>query len=458
MTMKTSKLYKVQLPYLAIMWAVEKIFDKCPRNIREGILKVLSFLAAIYFPIRYSFRKVKILQNNTARSYVLMLCLAIVILCCSAKKGKKCRWNLWFVIPLFFFAVVIIIAYCFHPIGKGFFQLGITILILLPLLSLELMSSDYFEKMVDFISSAFLIVGILFGIICIICQPYVKGYFRLGYTGITVNPNFLGMVFLGTMIAASYSFFRMKSLVLTAIGYGISIGMIMLSRSRTAIMAALILMFITIVRYIRVYMSSTACSMHILRRLMISFGCFLFVYYGMAFFTEQTGYHGIEVVRNNTDSYFKYTELEIKELNDSTAMVETVYEKPSEDKLLFLATQTMLVNHDMNAGFTLKLPNFYRVNEFSSGRIGVYKFVLDNVNLLGHNMERDFFVSLGGEKLSGAHNTPLDFTFRCGWPAGILCLLIEFFSVSFALKLLCGKKEVQPVAEFASMIFVVFFI
>ena len=446
----------LQLPYDFIAHYIGRFSRRIPNGVRRAILRGLCFVCAFYFPLKYSIGSHNILKDDYLRSYIYAAVILVFCICLSDGIENNQVWKKRIAFPFLLFAVCIVISGCIHPIGKGFLQFGATCLILLPILASILKDSEKSKLLIRIMADSYLVMGYLFFIICWVCNPYRTEVFPYGYTGITINPNFLGMIYLCCSVSSVYHLMRKHNRYAGGLMFGLSGGMILLSRSRASelVFAAVFICSFRIIRVICKEEKKRNCF-YIL--ILVCAG-FLISSLLLPELIAKTEYRGIGVIREYTDSWFKNTDLELGDssfsgIEDQNVKSSVSYHDISTTTLTFIEAGVVSRNTVVTC---ISLPNFDEINAYSTGRLGVYIDVIRSLNLFGHDMKKDGYYLATGTKLVGAHNTPLDFAFRCGLPAGILCLIMEVFSLIEAGRILACKKSFSAEMAFISMAVIIY--
>ena len=447
----------LQRPYTSILNMIQKAAKHIPEKVCAFLLNICSFAISCYFPVRYSIGHHRFF-NNSQRSLLYLIVMTVIMVCCAGKRKKKIyRINTRFMMYIILFAAAIINAWRLHPIGNGFVQFAFFLLILFPLLSFSLFESEYLDFIFYGLAISLCSISILFYIVSAVCHPYIKEWFPAGYTGLTINANYLGMIYLCSSASALFLLTAGKRIRLSASAAGIGVCMIWFSESRAAIIAELLLLLGYIVGN-SIHFGKEERRIRFKSIVMIMVLSFLISMFGMLLLTKGLGYKGIGSVQEYTDSDFKMTMYEAEESEKQSERSGSPLKKGSEN-ISFTAIYSAEVSV-LNAGryVGIRLPDYDTLNNLSTKRLDLYRSVIRDINLTGHDVKQRGFYDIWGRKYSGAHNSPLDFTYRCGWPAGFLCLLIEIEALIFALRVLLSKKETRSSLYFSVYIIMVYII
>ena len=232
----------------------------------------------------------------------------------------------------------------------------------------------------------------------------------INYMGMMKNPNpfgqFMGIafvVFLGLMAEGGrQSFLR---LVVLAVALDISVYYLILSQCRTGMLAAAA----GVVLFLRWFMQAKKRHKAVLRclagiavALLLLYPVFLGSEYIMAHNLAASRYfHNIETVNTEEEG----------QLVDSGEVVSAAR----------IPIKTEKIARNLQA--------LHNLDQFSSGRITVYKKYFNEMNLFGHfNYENVFGMSMG------AHNTVLMIGYRYGIFAMIPCVILWLYAFWYSLK------------------------
>jgi O-antigen ligase len=83
------------------------------------------------------------------------------------------------------------------------------------------------------------------------------------------------------------------------------------------------------------------------------------------------------------------------------------------------------------------------VDQYSSGRIEIWQYCIDHVNLFGNDYYDSVFVTKDGFIQYYCHNTPIEFMYRCGAPAGVMYLIFEVFVAIQILRRMFSKNSIR---------------
>ena len=101
---------------------------------------------------------------------------------------------------------------------------------------------------------------------------------------------------------------------------------------------------------------------------------------------------------------------------------------------------------------------FIDFNDVSSGRLHIWTYLYGELNLFGHDIVYFSDLLPEGYEYAGAHNTALDFAYRCGTPCGIAFLLFEILSMVYAFFRVKKASSDRHDQCFTVMVIVTFFI
>jgi hypothetical protein len=127
---------------------------------------------------------------------------------------------------------------------------------------------------------------------------------------------------------------------------------------------------------------------------------------------------------------------------------------------LIVGLQSLLAIDRQHAGANiaerLNPSRYTSLDAMSSGRVQIFEWYFDQLNLLGNDVQ--FQMSAPGAGKNGAHNAVLQMAFSCGVVAGAMYVLIDLVALIFVLRHIFGKKQMSPSAFFVALSTIAFLI
>jgi len=257
------------------------------------------------------------------------------------------------------------------------------------------------ETLFDLMTIAVLLVTIVFGIISVITIPFVnQEAIPSRYEALTRNPNILGFCTVTSIIASLYLVYRQKRIwtFISSIVLGMSVAFLVLSLARSATLAVIISSTAWLILYIR-NKKSTRLLITVVLIAAIAFFSFYFIT------TRGTDPAGITSQVTNSVVY----------ATDDSNQKQTTTD------------------------FFERLKNFTNLDQYSSGRLDIWKLYFEGLNYSGNDVSYSLpirVVSYNGYDTRYyyyAHNTALEFAYRSGIPSGILyvilCVIVLFYGI-----------------------------
>jgi O-antigen ligase len=320
----------------------------------------------------------------------------IVIIVFSAKtRGRRVDINIPFLLCYYVSAIGIIISSLFHELGQGFRPFGYYLL-LLPLLLFVWEKRHDGEKFRIFVLRAIVIGGLAYIIICVFSTliGLAPFDFSVRYSGITTNPNSLGLIMAGIILGcfalAYLNLIRSwKLIIYMTMVFAFSI--LLATRSRTSLIAVICM--------------------------------------AVAFFL-------IKYNRDKNAHSSRISAIKIISLFMIIIAVVAVSD-------ILLNTGLLRINVENNS-----------IDSLSSGRISLWLYCLSMLSIIGHDPQ----ALIDATGLNSAHNIPLDFAFRFGIIVGIAYLCVELMALTNAIRIVFRKKITDASLMFVSLSAIAYFV
>lgn len=384
----------------------EKWISRIDQKSRELIVGFIFVLLALYYPLCHSGCLQYLIYTETQRQLYAAILLLVAALFSIQAPLKQMHWNKWIMVPLWLGGLGILITGLMHPIGSGYFVFGVMLLAVYPCLYFVWINRGDIERLFDIISWANILAGV-----CYIA--YSTALFRVypwevvvsgRVRGTLYNSNLYSMVGMTIACCALYLLYRVwgqkakKRFLLVAFVIGLIVTVAGQSRASILVVAgSIVIVFIFAAKCGRI-------SKRVVKAVIAV--CCILVICGGLFAVLQGG---------------------------ATAEGE---EEP----------QISVVERF--------LPEGKDINSYSSGRIGIWTFYAEHLNLTGNDFDSIDRSSLG---VAHAHNNFLEYGFRCGVIVAGIFLLAELIAGVFSLQYLFSRRKSRDYMLFC-IVFVLMYV
>lgn len=334
-------------------------------------------------------------------------------------KMSPFKWNRAVYYPMILFGLGILIINQLHSVGEGFVLYGIDLIFVFPAFYYVWNCRGDHETLYRIISSVLLISGIISFCFCLILA--FKGNLIVDgarVSGHKTNPNYLGMMGVVILISGLYLLFEYhekKLLVITtSAGIGIGISYLIISVSRTSMIAAIVCILALLIFSLK-RRRLGICSLRNKKMLALTVAVTIGI-----FITLGTNLNDINQSSLQENNQGVETEEQTSETDESEAVAERL---GAEGKT---------------------------ADRFSSGRISIWKVYYDNITMLGKPIT-EIKDDLEGLTETRAHNNFLEYYYRCGYIVGTIYLLFFITMGISGLRYLFGKNYFRPKDLFVVM-------
>jgi len=411
----------LQKCYIHILNPIYRI-NRNNKTLRYTIIQVCMFLLFSNILIGYSYTRLDttILLNriiislvnigDLGRSIIGTILLVIIIFSSIEEKPHVIPWK-WYIFDIWMlFNIVVVIVGCMHEIGEGLLISQLVVMLLLPLFYFVWQINGNIEVIFNLLSRAIVILVFCYSIICLVNYPIETIGMR--YEASTHNPNLLGF-FAVVGCVASYYLINSQNKFLSfcaQISSGITIGFAIFSVSRSALISIVLSTIVWLIMMIK----QGNCVKKIIVTIVVVCMSFSVFYFS---------------VNRGSDNYDIYSNF----VNSSYAYTNSTENSGSNN-----GTQSVIID---------RIDDFSNLNQYSAGRIGIWKLYLDELNYTGHNVLYSLPIRVikydgtGTYYYMYAHNTALEFAFRTGIPSGILFIIIKLFAIIYCIKSILSKRE-----------------
>lgn len=426
----------------------------------SSCLMVLS----IYYLLDYTGLTRYVFKTDDGKGLFVLFFVVLIIMFSINDRISKVSFNAPIMCIYYLFIISIFTARVFHPLRGGRVVFAVTLLVF-PAFYIIWENRKEYEWLFCRTAYIWMITSLLFYIASFICLPPDSWHFYMGrYTGLATTPNRIGLVSTCLIAASLYMLMQEKHTVMAILSTGVGFTEVWISGSRTAFLADVVIAVvytIVILRKKDIFFKKDQIKP------LLGLGIAICVGMAGARMAEvpavNFGYNGISTMRELTDSGDKYTDEEIVEYgidtpeNNNNSFLNNiglyVYAEEAEDSN---AQENEPYKEHQGSTIAERMTGYNEQEDFSNGRLEIYKQVIDSVNLIGHDMKEEplYYTNAvnGKTRIMGAHNTPLDFTYTCGIISGLLCLMLELMAAYYVLGFLFSKKTERLGAAYAVMV------
>ena len=450
-------IYVLQIPYIAVLNFFFQLTKGVGEKVKNAIIGICCFALVIYPALNYSDFLSDIIDDYNYKMLLISVLVIFLALFGMKEKVKHVAWKPMFTVVYYLFAISILVARYHHSLANGYTMFALFLLIVLPAYTLVWNNRNDYRQLFDWLAFAMVVVGLGFYVGSLIVWPYAPYFFFDGrYTGLTTNPNLLGMIFACVLVGACYLLYRSKHMIISVISLGMAVSMLYLSESRTAMLASVLAIIAEIICYLRKREADRIPG----KRAVFAIGLTVLITVGSVIAlsapVKYFSYYGIEQIKQNFDSGNKFTLEECDEngikIGDTSKVNLEMSYRTADYKDVFEIDR--VANADTPSALNRWQKNT-DINAFGSGRVALYKWVIQHTTLWGVDREKNP-VDVYGIKYTGTHNTVLDYAYQCGWFSGILCFLIKLSTIIFVIRFLFGKRMIQKGTLLAVMLVLIY--
>ena len=385
----------IQSSYVELMNCIyNRITSRIPARTREILVLAIFVILAFYFVVFRSKNLYPTLLNEQDICQFFGGCMLMLAAIFSMRQEiKTVQWRTSLVVPYLLFALGLVAIGLMHPIGGGYGFFGLMLLTVYPCLYLVWNNRNDYEALFDKIAMAFMIAGTVYFIwYAYVDFENIEAVYGGRHEGGLYNANFLS--FLGVSVCCSALYYLYRSLTITgkkpviAISYSliaIVLGTIMIAKggSRTAILILLANILVTV--------------------------------------------------------YFLLKRAAINQANNRQVRKRSRLPVVIIAVIILAAILVVGIKYDLSFLSRFDFSN-QNADQFSSGRLCIWKNYAQNLTLLGHDMTSvDWDTLMGGMDTRHAHNNFLDYSYRSGIVVGVCCIALQL--VAGIITLICMFKR-----------------
>ncbi|MCC2864725.1 O-antigen ligase family protein [Ihubacter massiliensis] len=425
----------IQKLYCTILNPCYAVINKIPEKTRTQINFVCVLLVVL---LAYYGEAKDYMKGPPITTLCILQSILLMIITLMSMNGplRLMKWSKLIPWSWFLFSIIVILTGFDHVIGPGFRPMAIVMLLFYPLLFFVWSNRGDYQMLFDMVAKSTVIVGLAFFVACMFYNPLTEEVLR--YTGFTGNPGSLGKIGVAVLTCGLYLVMTMRrNYWLYALFSGLACTLIILSLSRTALLAMCALLLFLLLFCIKEFLDHREIRKKLLVRI-LAIVLMLVIAYPTTNFLLENGYailqetyhvskenkNGAPGASNSTDVNNQQTEA----ATDTIAERQKTQDVPEgADKEELTKERVSLEGKDLNS--------------FSTGRLAIYKARIALLNWKG-NDATDSIYAEGYGRNRWSHNTVLEFAYRSGIIAGGLFFLIELLSAIYVFRKLFSREKV----------------
>ena len=429
----------LQHVYIAILNGIFRITGKFSGRVRETLL----FACFLVFAYIYAFSpKTGNIDGRMSLGTVLLIIMTVLSI---KDRLRPIEWKRKLYIPFVLFGIGMFLISRLHSVSEGYFLYMLSLAVILPAFYLVWINRGDYEKLYIKIAVAFSLTGMIFLAYSFYAatngdyQIYGSGR-ALGTTG---NPNYLGMIGLTMVLSGEYLLLESKK-VIGAILSGIVIGsgasMIIESISRTAMIAAVVSIIFFVVYILKRRIAEPEKHKYAVWLTVIAL-----------IFAVVLALAGLQVddVQRHTRKVQYVEAKEESEASETSAEVSDF----SLSSVLDSLGGTVAYADDISDIGDRIVPDG-DVDEFSSGRVGIWQVYIDHITMFGNDINslEDIKDEFPNGKVIRAHNNYLEYFYQFGIPVTLLYIWTVIYLGLKALSVLVNKKKTESGGFYSAVI------
>lgn len=415
------------MPHNELGDCVQKVFIltfdntyRITRHIKRSIRELILFFCFAILMYMYFFSSVNVVSNRAQLYGSVIVMIATIF--SVAGKPKRIKWNKSILYPLIGFAVGILLISLLHSVGEGYIIYAIDLIAIFPAFYFVWANRGDYETLLRLLSSATLFLGEISFVYCFYLA--INGdLVVLGsrVAGIRANPNTFGrlgvIVVLASLFLLLISIKKKPVMISASFGLGIGLSYVLLSASRTSLLATAICIVTFAISLVKEYRKLTTGRLLLIFLLAALSSIILLV--------------GLQL--NDIDFRAKQKEKEVAvQLEKDAANPQSSKENTDEKEII---------------SSRIKQPG--NINTISSGRVNIWKLYWEHSSVLGSEYEeiKDF---LPKKETYWAHNNILEYIFRFGYIVGFIYAIYFVIQGCNGITILFNKNFSSAVAYFTT--------
>lgn len=419
---------------------IDKIYYKIANIFSENKLKKISFVGAFLLALQFILNNMSFLWLFTEGIEVLnklegfiwefTFSIFFVLMFSSLFKNKRKKReiqlkniNLWIVLPLTIFSVF----WTLSSFTAGFGRLKLTLIIIFLFNPVILRSNNLneFKNIINRFIYSNMILGFIYYLLSIIWMPYSG----IRYHALSFNPAAVAVLSLNFIICAMYLIFITDKFLVKLYSYiifGVSIGMILLTETRTIVVVLAVLL---ISNYIYIFMVKGKSQ--IIKELITAISI---IFITIMFLLFMDKINSVDTYRNKLDVKNNFYYKTITHLNKRQIPLfyKSNKNENEKDDLLKIFDRFIIEEKEIEE------KDYF--NNVLSGRSKIWKDYASRIKLLGQReLDRDYKRE---HKIPvHAHNIYLQISYDGGLIAGTSILILSIYLLIKSLKICISKVE-----------------
>lgn len=405
---------------------MEKIEEQ-KKNVGIAIACVLLYGMLMLW---YSVNMFDIYVSLAPRLVLSCVVLAFLILCLMDGRQGKVQWKVVFPICWILCGFLIIAMGIFYRQNLGYWLIGPVIGIGFPCYYYVMYNSSRSIKVIEYLCKSAMVFAIIYLFVCFASEFISDTVWAvdLRYNGTTSDANRIGEICVAASVCAVYMLLCEKNKtwrIITIIAEGIVVGQAILSQSRSTLLAMLLLagFYVVIVIKDAVYTKD-----------MKNFGykaiaAVLVIVLGFSIISLTKDIHNFAVERGNGAPAADEYNIELFEANSA------IYAMEAEEIVTADNTELDAI------GNRSEFADGMNLDQYSSGRIGIWKTYLSHSKLIeGNPCDGKTPIDPALHNVA-AHNTILELAYRSGIITAILFFITEFMAGIYILRVMFRRND-----------------
>lgn len=423
----------IQTVYISILKYTYAVTKRINEKIRNAVIWLFSFILIWLCIYNYAVWSRGVSTTQFDRDILGCLCLAVIGLFSVNGELKQVKWNRQIVFIWYVLGSLLFLSGLLHSVENSYWLWSYTMLIGFPGFYLIWQNRKDYSTLFDIISSAMLVILLIFFVICL-CTINSEVNISGRYWAFMRNPNHLGKVAASGMIAVLYLYLRLRDRYrwIMAVPGGICVTLAVLSGSRTAI--------IVIAAQLIVFMAGNIkCCLKEKSYIRTAAGLIAFVLLGvLSMVAAEKGLEYCQLLHDRAGIVQDSTQDTGENISASESAEDTEAANTTDtEENISSSEESIRQNSDaLTSRFEL---DGKTVDQISSGRITVWKYFIDHLNLFGNDWVQ-YSAAAPEYKHQWAHNDVLEVAYRSGVIAGLFDLLLLAYLGIYVLRVMFSGR------------------
>ncbi|MEA4921791.1 MAG: O-antigen ligase family protein [Eubacteriaceae bacterium] len=244
----------IQKGYAIIINLISNVTSRISEGARYNIMFVSCFLITgiCVFNSCYDFFGISV-SKSTLTNLSCLLMLVILLMSIDRKVApvqvNTAFWTAWIIC----FGMIFLTSFM-HPVNHHYFMWSVVCLFGCPAFYLIWQNRQDYDYIFEIVSICAVIMSYVFFFANLFCIPFINDSLNVRFVGIASNPNGVGLICVGFFAAALYMSLTGKGgRIFFMISAGISVGLTILSQSRTAELAIAMELLVGVIYYLKNY-------------------------------------------------------------------------------------------------------------------------------------------------------------------------------------------------------------